>query len=597
MWVCAATAEWGGWRNIQNHRSVPGRFDRLTQRSFLKNLLICSSGILYLTVGGLLPNEQAPVRYVDITVPSGLRFLHRNSATPSKFLIETMTGGVALFDYDNDGWLDVYFVNGAPLKSNQTDAEPLEKTGPEFWNRLFRNNHDGTFSDLTEKAGLQGKGYGMGAATGDYDNDGDTDLFVTSYGLAVLYRNNGDGSFSDVTAASKLTAQGFLTSAGFLDYDNDGDLDLFVCRYMHWNFALNIFCGNKGEDGRSYCHPDNFKAIPNLLFRNNGDGTFTDVTASSKIGESAGKGLGLAFADFNNDGLLDISVANDSYQQFLFKNVGKGVFQEMGVLAGTGYTQDGKTFAGMGTDFADIDDDGFPDIMTTALTNESYAYFHNNGDESFTYATLVSSLGEITRLLAGWGMRIFDYDNDGSKDLFLANSHVMDNIEKTQPHLRYLQKPLLLKRNGKKFQDVSPASGEVFQQVWASRGASFGDLDNDGDIDIVVSNCNGPAYVLRNDGGNRNHWIGLELQGKKSNRDGIGARVKLVSESGKAQYNLATTTASYLSAIDRRVFFGLGSESKVKEFEILWPSGVKQVVSNPGIDQFLKITESETKAN
>jgi hypothetical protein len=564
-------------------------------RSFLTTFLICSAAILGLTLGTLSDNQSAPVRYVDVTAASGLKFLHRNSATPSKFLIETMTGGVALFDYDNDGWLDVFFVNGAKLKENQSDGEALEKTGPEFWNRLFRNNHDGTFADVTTKAGLQGKGYGMGAATGDYDNDGDTDLFVTSYGSAVLYRNNGDGTFSDVTAEAKLTAQGFLTSAGFFDYDHDGNLDLFVCRYMQWNFASNIYCGNKGEDGRSYCHPDNFKPISNLLFRNNGDGTFTDATISSKIGESPGKSLGLAFADFNNDGLIDINVANDSYQQFLFKNLGKGVFQEMGVIAGTGYTEDGKSFAGMGTDFADIDDDGFPDIVTTALSNESYAYFHNNGDESFTYATLVSSLGELTRLLAGWGMRIFDYDNDGAKDLFLANSHVMDNIEKTQPHLRYLQKPLLLKRNGKKFQDVSPASGDVFQQVWASRGASFGDLDNDGDIDIVVSNCNGPAYVIRNDGGNRNHWIGLELQGKKSNRDGIGARVKLVLESGKAQYNLVTTTASYLSAIDRRVLFGVGTEAKIKELEILWPSGLKQLVSNPAIDQYAKVVETEAK--
>jgi enediyne biosynthesis protein E4 len=567
----------------------------LIPRSSLTTFLTCSAAILGLTLGTFSDNQPAQVRYLDVTTASGLQFLHRNSATPSKFLIETMTGGVALFDYDNDGWLDVFFVNGAKLKENQTDAEPLEKMGPEFWNRLFRNNHDGTFADVTTKAGLQGKGYGMGAATGDYDNDGDTDLFVTSYGSAVLYRNNGDGTFSDATAASKLTAQGFLTSAGFLDYDHDGNLDLFVCRYMQWNFASNIYCGNKGEDGRSYCHPDNFKPISNLLFHNNGDGTFTDATLSSKIGESPGKSLGLAFADFNNDGLIDINVANDSYQQFLFKNLGKGMFQEMGVIAGTGYTEDGKSFAGMGTDFADIDDDGFPDIVTTALSNESYAYFHNNGDESFTYATLVSSLGELTRLLAGWGMRIFDYDNDGTKDLFLANSHVMDNIEKTQPHLRYLQKPLLLKRSGKKFQDVSLASGDVFQQVWASRGASFGDLDNDGDVDIVVSNCNGPAYVIRNDGGNRNHWIGLELQGKKSNRDGIGARVKLVLGSGKLQYNLATTTASYLSAIDRRVLFGLGTETKIKELEILWPSGAKQLVSNPAIDQYAKVVETEAK--
>jgi len=567
------------------------------QRFLLRTYLVWAGAIFGLTLTAVVPNEQAPVRYVDITTHSNLRFLHRNSATPSKFLIETMTGGVALFDYDNDGWLDVFFVNGAKLRDNQTDQAPLEKPGEEFWNRLFRNNHDGTFVDVTTKAGLQGTGYGMGAATGDYDNDGDTDLFVTNYGTGVLYRNNGDGTFSDATASSKLAAQGFLTSAGFFDYNHDGNLDLFVCRYMEWNFASNIYCGSKTEDGRSYCHPDNFKPISNLMFRNNGDGTFVDASRASRIADSPGKSLGLAFADFNNDGLLDISVANDSYQQFLFKNMGKGEFQEMAVLAGTGYTEDGKSFAGMGTDFADLDDDGFPDIVTTALSNESYAYFRNNGDESFTYATLVSSLGEITRLLAGWGMRIFDYDNDGSKDLFLANSHVMDNIEKNQPHLRYFQKPLLLKHVAKKFRDVSAASGEVFQRDWASRGAAFGDLDNDGDIDIVVSNCNGPAYVIRNDGGNRNHWIALELQGRKSNRDGIGARVKLVAASGKVQHSLATTTASYLSAIDRRVFFGLGAEAKIKEIEVLWPSGTKQLVSNPEIDRFLKIVETDSRPN
>jgi hypothetical protein len=299
----------------------------------------------------------------------------------------------------------------------------------------------------------------------------------------------------------------------------------------------------------------------------------------------------VAFADFNGDGYLDITVANDSYQQFLFKNAGNGKFEEMGLIAGTGYAEDGKSFAGMGTDFSDIDDDGFPDIVTTALSNETYAYFHNNGDESFNYTTLSSNLGEITRLYSGWGIRIFDFDNDGEKDLFLANSHVMDNIEVTQPHLRYKQKPLLLKQSGRKFHDVSAVSGPVFQQVWASRGAAFGDMDNDGDIDIIVSTCNGPAYFIRNDGGNRNHWMGLELRGRKSNRDGIGARLKLTSESGKAQYALAGTTASYLSTVDRRVLFGLGPETKVKTIEISWPGGGKQVVQNPKVDRYLKVEE------
>ena len=560
-------------------------------------MIVSSLVALTFVSAGIMSHEAVVVRYTDVTGPSGLHFQHHNSATPSKFLIETMTGGVAVLDYDGDGWLDVFFVNGAKLKENQTDGDPLDKSAPEFWNRLFRNNRDGTFTDVTEKAGLQGKGYGMGAAVGDYDNDGDPDLFVTNYGRSVLYRNNGDGTFSDVTSQAKLMADGWATSAGFVDYDNDGNLDLFVCRYLEWGFASNIYCGNKGPNGRSYCHPDNFKPISNLLFRNNGDGTFADVTRTSKIGESAGKGLGVAFADFNGDGYLDISVANDSYQQLLFKNAGNGTFKEMAVIAGTGYTEDGKTFAGMGTDFADIDDDGFPDIVTTALSNEAYAYFHNNGDESFTYATLSSSLGEITRLFSGWGIRIFDFDNDGEKDLFLANSHVMDNIEVTQPHLRYMQKPLLLKRSGGKFQDVSAVSGAVFQQVWASRGAAFGDMDNDGDIDIIVCNCNGPAYFIRNDGGNRNHWIGLELRGRKSNRDGIGARLKLTGESGKVQYAQAGATASYLSTVDRRVLFGLGSETKVKTIEISWPGGGKQVVQNPKVDQYLKVEEELKNVN
>ncbi len=539
-------------------------------------------------------NESAnTVKYTDITQASGLHFVHRNSSTTSKYLIEATTGGVALIDYDNDGWLDVFFVNGAKVKDPQPDGEELDKTAPEFWNRLFRNNHDGTFTDVTEKAGVKGRGYGMGVAVADYDNDGFPDLFVTTYGGSILYRNNHDGTFADVTVQSKIKTEGWATSTGFFDYDRDGYLDLFVCRYVTWNFAGNIYCGQKKPGERAYCHPDNFKPISNYLFRNNGDGTFTDVSQSTGIKAKEGKGLGVAFADFNNDGWIDINVANDSYQQFLFKNNGNGTFTETAVIAGVGYTEDGKTFAGMGTDFADIDDDGFPDIVTTALSNESYAYFHNNGDESFTYATLVSNLGEITSLFAGWGVHIFDYDNDGSKDLFLANSHVMDNIQLTQPHLSYMQKPLLLKNTGKKFSNVSDVSGDVFSQKWASRGAAFGDLDNDGDIDVVVTNLDGPAYVIRNDGGNRNQWIGLELTGIKSNRDGIGAKVKLTSEGGKVRYQMVSTAASYLSANDRRVFFGLGDEKKIKEILIQWPSGIEQVISNPAPGQILKVTEKK----
>jgi hypothetical protein len=562
----------------------------------LRAACACLVLLLFRELFPILSEEGKPTAtYIDATASSGLRFLHRNSKTSEKYLIETMTGGVALIDYDGDGWEDVFFVNGAKIKDPQPDNEVLDKSAPEFWNRMFHNNRDGTFTDVTEKTGLRGKGYGMGAAVGDYDNDGHVDLFVSNFGQSILYRNNGDGTFTDVTAQSKLDVQGWACSAGFFDYNNDGYLDLFVTRYMVWDFSSNIYCGPKIPGGRAYCHPDNFKPISNYLLRNNGDGTFTDVTKASHIADSPGKGLGVAFADFNNDGFMDVEVANDQVQQFLFKNNGNGTFEEMAVLAGMGFTEDGKTFSGMGTDFVDLDNDGFPDIVTTALSNESYAYFHNNGDESFTYATLISSLGEITRLLSGWGVHIFDYDNDGLKDLFVANGHVMDNIQNTQPHLHYMQKPSLLRNVNNKFVDVSDVSGPTFQQMWASRGAAFGDLDNDGDVDIVVSNCDGPSYFIRNEGGNRNNWIAVELRGVKSNRLGIGGRVKLTSESGKVQYSMVSTTASYLSSNDHRVFFGLGPEKKIKEIEISWPGGNKQKVVDPKINELLKVEESLEK--
>ncbi len=536
--------------------------------------------------------SPAPVHYTDITLSSHVNFVNHNSPTSQKYLLEAMTGGVAIIDFDNDGWPDLFFVNGAQLNTPQRDDAPLVKTGPEFWNRLYRNNHDGTFTDFTVKAGLQGQGYGMGAAVADYDNDGFPDLLVTNYGGCILYRNNGDGTFTDVTKKAGLHTEGWQTSAGFFDYNNDGKLDLFICRYVQWNFAANTFCGLREAGGRSYCHPDNYKPISNYLFRNNGDGTFTDVSESSHIKASAGKALGLAFADFNQDGWMDITVANDSFQQFLFMNNGNGTFTETAVIAGTGYTDDGKVFAGMGTDAADIDGDGYPDIVTTALSNESYAYFRNNRDGTFDYATNGSRLGEITRSLAGWGVRIFDYDNDGENDLFFANGHVMDNIHATQPHLQYAQPPLLLKQESGKFYDVSPRSGSAFQRNWASRGAAVADLDNDGDLDIVVNNSGGAAYILRNDGGNRNSWIGLNLRGKKSNRDGIGARVTLISAAGKSQHKMVTAAASYLSSQDRRLFFGIGTEDHVKEILIRWPSGIKQTIANPAIRQILTIEES-----
>jgi enediyne biosynthesis protein E4 len=532
------------------------------------------------------------VAYSDVTESSGLIFQHCNSATPTKYLVETMTGGVALLDYNNDGWLDAFFVNGAQLGASQPDGQALVKTAPQFWNRLFRNNRDGTFADVTERAGLQGSGYGMGAAVADYNNDGNTDLLVTNYGGVILYRNNGDGTLTDVTLQSGIQVEGWASSAGFLDFDNDGHLDLFVCRYLEWNFTAGaIFCGDTRPGGRSYCHPDKFKPVTNCLYKNNGGGTFTDVSQASQVQRSPGKALGVAFADFNRDGFPDISVANDSFPQSLFKNNGNSTFTEVGTMAGVSYTEDGKVFAGMGTEFADLDNDGLPDIITTALPYQYYGFFQNRGNGRFAYLSLNSRLGEITRRLSGWGIHIFDYDNDGRNDVFLANSHVMDNIELTQPHLRYPQNPLLLRYLDNQFLDISRTSGEVFSQAWTSRGASFGDLDNDGDIDIVVSTCGGKAHFLRNEGGNRNHWIVLKLRGRTSNRGGVGAQILLRTPGGKVQYRQATTAGSYLSASDGRVFFGLGEDTTIQEIQIRWPSGLQQTIRSPKADQFLNVEE------
>ena len=533
-----------------------------------------------------------PAQYVEDGQNAGLRFQFRNSPTSQKYLIETMGGGVAIFDYDNDGWPDIFFVNGAALKDPHPAGQSPDKSAPEYWNRLYRNNHDGTFTDVTSKAGLRGTGYGMGAAVGDYNNDGFPDLLVTNYGGAVLYRNNGDGTFTDVTQASHLKTEGWTTGAGFLDYDNDGCLDLFISRYLEWNFtAGGMFCGVEKPGGRAYCHPDEFKPVSNYLFRGNCSGSFTDVSEASHIAAAKGKGLGVAFGDFNGDGRLDIYVANDSAPQLLFRNNGDGTFTEIGAAAGVGYNEDGRVFSGMGAAVADLDDDGFPDILATALPYEYYALFHNLRDGTFADASVTSDLAQLTRPYGGWGIHVFDFDNDGRKELFLANGHVMDNISVTQPHLQYKQPPVLLRYDDGKFTDISAASGDVFKSSWAARGAAFGDLDNDGDIDIVVSDYKGPAHLLRNQGGNRNHWIALDLRGTRSNRDAIGAKIRLTSGSGKVQYGMVSPAGSYLSANDRRVFFGIGAETSIREISVAWPSGLAQTIEQPAPDRILKIVE------
>jgi len=526
--------------------------------------------------------------FVDITASSGVHFQHAASHTSKKYLLESMGSGVALFDYDNDGRLDIFLVNGTTLSDPTAKGAIPQKTSPAHWNRLFHQKADGTFEDTTEKAGLAGIGYGMGVAVGDFDNDGFDDLYVTAYGGNRLYRNNGNGTFTDVTEKSGTAGSGWSTSAAWVDLDNDGLLDLVVLRYVQWDFD-DIWCGEHKEGLRAYCHPDTFKAIAPLVYHNDGNGKFTEVGA--KLGLNLpGKGLGIALADYDHDGHIDLFVANDSMPEFLYHNKGNGTFEERGLFSQVAVDEDGRTFAGMGTDFADFSNTGWPDIVVDDLANQMYAIFKNNGDGSFTYATKSSGIGRMTMLHSGWGLHAIDYDNDGWKDLLVAQGHDLDTIELTNPQLRY-KEPLLLARNtGHGFVDVSATSGAVFREAWAGRGLAIGDLNNDGRMDAVVTTNDGTAHVLRNETSNGNHWIILKLTGHKSNRDGIGALVKVVTAQG-AQSGTVSTASSYLSSSDKRLHFGLGKDMAISLIEIRWPSGILQQIKGVKADQILVLDE------
>ena len=543
------------------------------------------------------PVVKAPIvpgKFEDVTSASGVRFTGVASHTSHKYLLETMGSGVAVFDYDNDGLLDIFLVNGAPLDDPMAKDAIPEKRSPKDWNRLYRQRKDGTFEDVTEKAGLKGVGYGMGVAVGDYDNDGYEDLYVTGYGGNHLYHNNGNGTFTDVTERSgtggdKTPGNSWSTSAAWVDLDNDGLLDLVVLRYVRWNFN-DVWCGEHREGYRAYCHPDIFPAIAPLVYHNNGDGTFTEV--ANKIGLGIpGKGLGIAIADFDRDGRIDLAIANDSMPEFLYHNKGDGTFEETGLTAEIAVDGDGRTYAGMGIDFQDFDNDGLPDLVITNLANQKYALYRNNGDGSFTYDTYVSGLASMTLLHSGWGIHFLDYDNDGLKDLLIAQGHDLDTVELNYPQLHY-KEPLLLARNmgNGTFVDVSAQSGDVFTQRWVGRGMAVGDLDNDGRLDAVVTTNGGPAYVLRNETATRNHWLTLLLVGHKSNRDAVGAEVKVVTSHG-AQYWTVSTAGSYLSSNDKRAHFGLDSDSVARSIEIRWPSGIRQTLTDVAGDRIVKIDE------
>jgi len=537
------------------------------------------------------PAEPSTIRFEEIAAKLDLRFQYQASATSQKYLPEAMGSGIALFDYDNDGRLDIFVVNGARIDDPMPKGAMPVKDSPKYWNRLYHQRKDGTFEDVTEKAGLAGIGYGMGVAVGDYDNDGYEDLYVTAFGGNRLYHNNGNGTFTDVTDKAGVGGSGWSTSAAFFDYDNDGKLDLVVARYMDWSFDKNIYCGEKREGYRQYCKPDLFNGASLILYHNDGNGHFTEVTEKAGLGSTEGRGLGIAIADFDHDGNMDLFVANDSSRQSLYRNKGDGTFEDVSMQAGVSVDGDGKTYAGMGVDFSDYDNDGWPDLVITNLANQKYAVYQNLGDGTFDYSSYATGIGGMSLLHSGWGMRLADFDNDGRKDLLIGQAHVMDNIELNFPHLRYKESPLIARNTGKEFEDVSATAGDVFQRRFVARGMAVGDIDNDGRLDAVINSHDGGLYVLHNVSNNANHWLTLKLEGRTSNRDGIGAQIKLTSSAGGIQYVTVSTTGSYLSASDRRAHFGLGFDIVAKQIEIRWPSGIVQKLENVKADQILTVTE------
>ncbi len=537
--------------------------------------------------------NSVPFTLENIAAKAGLDFKENNFATDTKFPFETMGGAVAALDYNNDGWLDLFFLNGAP------SPEHL-RTDPSTFNRLYKNNGDGTFTDVTVESGLSGqgiRGYPQGVAVGDYDNDGFVDILVTNYGDNVLYHNNGNGTFTDVTAKAgvAMSRHPFKASACWLDADNDGYLDLFVTHYFQWTFKDNAddYCGEKKSGYRTYCTPDVFRPLPNVLFRNNGDGTFTDISAKAGLNRYLSKGMGVAIGDYDNDGRMDIFVTNDKMPNFLYHNEGGGVFKEVALQTGVYANENGTMVSGMGCDFNDYDNDGLDDLFYTDLVKEWFTLFRNRGDGFFQDVTFSSNMGGLSETHSGWSLKICDLDNDGWKDIFVAGSHVIDNVELFNPSARYKEGCFVYHnlRNGK-FEDWSKLMGADVLIPGANRGVAVGDYDNDGSLEIAVNRLNDTPLFFKKRGGPQNHWILLNLRGRKSNRDAIGARVELTLPSGLKQFDHVSTANGIYSASDKRLHFGLGAETQIKSLVIRWPSGIVQTLQGIKADQVLTITES-----
>ena len=528
------------------------------------------------------------IRFENRGLGPGRRFILTNGTTEDKPVIDSTLGGVALLDYDNDGYLDIFFTNGASIPG-------LAKTTSSFYNRLFRNNHDGTFTDVTVHAGLRGDGYSMGVAAADYDNDGWTDLYVAGVNRNILYHNNRDGTFSDVTQKAGVSgayASGekpWSVAAAWMDYDNDGRLDLLVVNYLNWSLAKNQVCGEPGR--RVSCNPALYGGEANILYHNNGDGTFTDVSQETGIGTHIGKGMSAAVADYDGDGFPDILVTNDREPNFLFHNMGGKKFTEVGVETAVAFTQDGMSVSNMGVDFRDLDNDGWPDAVIAALEGETFPLFFNSGKGFFNESSYQAGIGYASRQMSGWGVGAYDFDNDGYKDVFTANSHVSENVHLYGPE-KYRQANAVFRNLGNgRFQDASRGAGPAMGEMAAHRGSAFGDLNNDGKVDVVISAIGSLAEVLYNTSPDTYHWLIIQTVGTASNRDGIGTRIKIEGTSGHVQYNHVTTAVGYASSSDKRVHFGLGTDSRVRRMELRWPSGKVQVLTDVAADRVLRVTE------
>jgi enediyne biosynthesis protein E4 len=572
---------------IKPFRSSANIF-RPSRRDFLWAL---AGNLLYAgisRVAGAVPQLPSPYLFAEISpTASGINWVHTSGKSVEHYLPETTGAGCAFVDYDNDGWMDIYLVNSG--KCDFFDPNPPLR------NALYHNNRDGTFTDVTAKAGVAGGGYGQGVAVGDYDGDGFPDIYVTQYGGNILYHNNGDGTFTDVTEKAGVAAPGWSSSAVWFDYDNDGRLDLFVCQFVEFSKAKSKDC-RAGEDAkRGYCIPHLYKPTSSWLFHNNGDGTFTDVSKAAGIAAYRGKAWGVVASDINNDGNLDLFVANDTVANFLFVNRG-GKFEQIGEPAGVAYSAEGRPRSGMGVDSADYDQDGWMDLFVANIDHEVYSLYRNNKDETFDDVAMPTGIGVPTRLMSGWGLKFFDYDNDGNLDLFLANGNPDDLIESLHPGVTYKEPPILMHNTGRGFENVSAQSGPIFATPISARGMAMGDFDNDGAVDVLIAVNGGPPVLLRNNVGKQNHWLGLSLAGKKSNPDAIGARVTYQAGDLKRSH-MKVGGGSYLSSHDPRMVLGLGQRKKIDWLEVKWPQPSTRVdrFGDLPVDRYIAIVEGQER--